>query len=261
MRVVAWAVVLVSACGRFGFDSHSASGDAGDARAGDAPHTDVPADVGDPDAPACPYELCDNFEADNFSAVWTPRPGASVDFGTAHGGAHSAHFQLGALTAGQMSYVQIGQSSTLPLGDTTFYVRAWVRMGSLPAAGNGMELITAEQTGGANEDAVFVHTTTLDLYEQWTDGGQATLAPAPTNTWFCVLWTVTRDTGANGSQALGGDVGPITLTNVPTDGTPAIDRMGFGIGFASPNVSNPQPAMEMWIDDIIISSTPVTCAG
>jgi len=259
MRVVAWVVVLVAACGRFGFDGHSSG--KSDARADDAPGADVrPADgAADLDAFVCPYELCDSFEADTFDPVWTPRPGASVDTGTAHGGAHSAHFQLSALTAGQMGYVQIGQSSTLPLGDTTFYVRAWVRLGSLPAAGNGMELMTAEQTGGANEDAVFVHTTTLDLYEQWTDSGQATTSPAPTGTWFCILWSVTRNTAATGSQTLDGDVGPSMLNNVPTDGTPAIDRMGFGIGFAGPNVSNPQPAMEVWIDDIVISSTPITC--
>jgi hypothetical protein len=252
MRVVAWVVVLVPACGRFGFDDHSAAGDAGD-----APRADVP---GAPDAFVCPYELCDGFEGTSFDPVWTALPGASLDNTVFHRGTQSAHFHSNALTSGQNAYVQIMQSSTLPLGATTFYVRAWVRLSSVPANGNGMELITAEQSSSVNEDAVFLHATTLDLYEQWTDSGQATLAPAPTNTWFCLLWSVTRNTGTSGSEMLAGDVGPITLTNVPTDGAPLISVMGFGLNFAGTNVVNAQPAMDGWIDDVLIASTPLTCA-
>jgi hypothetical protein len=33
----------------------------------------------------------------------------------------------------------------------------------------------------------------------------------------------------------------------------------FGIGYAPTNVMTTQPAMDMWMDDLIVSPSPVTC--
>jgi hypothetical protein len=36
--------------------------------------------------------------------------------------------------------------------------------------------------------------------------------------------------------------------------------MQFGIGFSPSTDSHAQPAMDLWIDDIIIDRAPLTCA-
>ena len=45
-----------------------------------------------------------------------------------------------------------------------------------------------------------------------------------------------------------------------TDGTPPLHDMDFGIGFAGTNVNGAQPAIDVWIDDVIVNNTPITCA-
>ncbi len=154
-----------------------------------------------------------------------------------------------------------GQTKTLALADPTFYVRAWVRLGALPAGTNHMELITAAQTGGTiYGDSLFVEPTGLSIYTQFSNSSYGETTAPPLATWFCALLTVQRATTNTGSITLGGDPAPIQLTSVTTDGNPPISLMTFGIGFAGTNVSTAQPVMDVWLDDVIVTNTPVTCA-
>lgn len=109
-------------------------------------------------------------------------------------------------------------------------------------------------------DFLFVRSTQLEIYSQFSEQTAGTGVVPPTGTWFCALWTVTRATGATGSIALAGDPPAISLPGVITDGSPQLHDLDFGIGFAGTNVGVTQPAMELWIDDVIVDTHPITCA-
>jgi len=149
---------------------------------------------------------------------------------------------------------------TLPLGDPTFYVRVYMRLGSLPAGGNAMEIISAVQASFAREDALFLDAADLAVYSQWPDNSGHNLQLPPTNEWFCVLFTVTRATTATGDVSLAGDENAISITNVQTDGSPPIVDLQFGPQVAATNQPDAQPVLDMWIDDLIVDKNPLTCA-
>jgi hypothetical protein len=256
MRLV--ALLAIAACGRSGFDLTTGDGPG----ASDGPH-DAPGDVSGDAAPVClaSYELCDGFEGPAIdAATWTITSGVTLDTTVAHRGSSSVHFQSTTIAMGQNAHFVMDETKTLLLGDTTFYVRAYVRFASLPASTNGMELIAAEQGGSpASADYLFVHSTDLDLYSQFASQSHRSTMPAPTNTWLCMLWTVHRTTGNTGSIDLAGDPPAMTLANVQTDGSPAISDMVFGIGFSGSNVAVAQPQLDVWLDDLIIDKSPITC--
>jgi hypothetical protein len=248
---VAWIAVL-SACGRIdfaaraGLDASTPGGDSGDA------------------APACApaWELCDGFEGGAIDPMWRVGAGVTLDTSVAHRGSNSVHMRSAALGAGAMGYYTIDEQRTLPLADPTFYVRAWVRLGTRPAVPNAMELIAAQQTGGAAfGDFVFVQSASMTTYSQFNGQETATVTMPPTGTWFCLVWKVTRTTTTGGRLDLSSDaLDTIALTNAPTDGTPPIDDLAFGIGFATANVIQAQPVVDVWFDDLIVDASPLTCA-
>lgn len=246
------ALVALTACGRLGFDT------VGDAARSDA--LDAPGDG----APAClaSYELCDGFEGPDFGLQWTVDTGVTIDTTIAHRGAASAHMQLGPLAVNTGGYANVLETATLALGDTTFYVRAYVRLAALPAGNNGMELLVAAQTVGMiYGDYLFVKNGHFDIYTQFSGNSTSETTSPQLDTWTCVLWSVTRATTTTGSITLGGDPAPLAITSAQTDATtPPITRMSFGIGFASTNVTTAQPQLDVWIDDLIVTNTPVTCA-
>jgi hypothetical protein len=45
-----------------------------------------------------------------------------------------------------------------------------------------------------------------------------------------------------------------------TDDANRVTSQAFGINFASDNVNVPQPDIDLWVDDVIVHSSPVTCA-
>ncbi|HTR52202.1 MAG TPA: hypothetical protein VMJ10_15920 [Kofleriaceae bacterium] len=253
-------VVLLAACGHVNFDGSGDGGGGGGGGDGggviDAAGDGVAAAN---DCRAGTYELCDGFEGDAFAAYWTVDANVTLDT-IAHRGAHSAHFQLPALPANTTGETLITEAVTLPLGDQTFYVRMYMRLGSLPAGGNAMEIISAVQTSFAHEDALFLDAADLAVYSQWPDNSQHNLEQPATNAWLCVLFTVKRATTAIGEVTLGGDETATSLTNVQTDGNPPLVDLQFGPQLAGTNAPDAQPVLDMWIDDLIVDKNPLTCA-
>ena len=251
-------VLLVAGCGRYHFEARTT----GDGAMG----SDAPSDVATPDvsrdaANLClpSYRICDGFEGP-LTATWSMDPGVSIDPSVAHRGASSVHFQSPALAVGQQGYFRIFNSTVLPLADSPLYVRAFFRFGGLPAGTNAMELIAADQNGGPNfGDFLFLKAASLVVYEQFDDFSNPAPTAPPLGTWICTLWTVVRDTGKSGSITLDGDLGATSITGVTTDGTPPLSFFSFGIGYSGTNVSVAQPAMDVWMDDLIVSPTAVTC--
>ncbi|HEY1557529.1 MAG TPA: hypothetical protein VGF94_22005 [Kofleriaceae bacterium] len=259
------AVVLLAtlaACGRFDFGARGDAAARGDAQAvdaardGNAVASDAPTGCA-----AHPYELCDDFESADLAPVWMADTDVRIDSTFAHSGTQSAHFSMPASSAGAGAFALLIESSTLPLGDATSYVRAYLRFGSLASGGNAMEIIAAAQASSAHEDALFMSSADLAVYKQWApEDSEHDLAAPALDTWLCVLFTIQRSTTATGSVALAGDVAPIALTNVQTDGAPPIADLQFGPQLSATNQPDDQPALEMWIDDIIVDKSPVTCA-
>lgn len=264
------ATCALAGCGRYAFDGKldAAGSDAA------APHDAAPHDAADamlgPDAfneaAACAgFALCDSFEGSGFSQIWTTDPGVTLDSTRAHRGLQSAHAQIPALATGVTGFSEIDETKTLSGASVppTFYVRAWFFLSGLPAGNNRMEAISiVSATPSSIGDYTFIHSNDTVIYTQADALNALAGVPPPTNTWFCVVFQVTRGTTSNGSLALTSDVVPsLALSDAITDSdaTP-IQHIGFGIGFAGTNVFNPQPALDLWIDDVIVDTQPLTCA-
>lgn len=258
-RVTVAALVPLAACGRLGFGSRTTSDDA------PPPASDAHADAPPADAaPAClaTYRVCDGFEGASFDPMWSVDTGVTIDTTVAHRGASSAHMQSTALAVNTAGYFNLLETRSLAFNDPTLYVRAYVRMSALAAGSNGWELMVAEQVGGTvYGDYVFVKNDHYDLYTQFSGQSTSETAAPPLGAWQCLLWTVTRSATNTGAMTLAGDPAPLALTAITTDGTsPQISRMAYGIGFAGTNVTTAQPSIDVWFDDLIVSSSPVTCA-
>ena len=252
MRALALLVALAG-CGRFGFGDERADGALGDG-AGDIATSDA--------SPACSptFDLCDGFEGTSIdTTTWLIDPMTTLDSTRAHRGKSSVHVHTPAFPASTNSYISIGETKTLA-GPTTFWVRGWFWLAALPAAGNGMELITAERSGSGG-DFVFVFSASTHIYTQFGDASWQGPAPVPVGSWFCLVFKVVRSTTTTGALELSGDVPMLSLPNVITDSaTTPIDIITLGMGFATGNTPSPQPALDLWIDDVIVDDAPLTCA-
>jgi hypothetical protein len=252
-------LVAIAGCGRFGFGSVAdldAAADDGAPRDGtnDSPSGDA--------APACSptFDLCDGFEAATIdTTTWSVDAMVTLDSTRAHRGSKSVHVHTAAFSANTSSYTNLAETKTIA-GSTTFWVRSWFWLSGLPATNNGMELISAEQSG-VGGDYVFVFSDSTHIYTQFGNDSQVSMTTVPIGSWFCVVWKVVRSTSTTGSLDLTGDVATLSLPNVKTDSATApMDVLVFGMGFASSNTPTTQPALDLWIDDVIVDGAPLTCA-
>ena len=247
--------VLLTGCGRLAFEGTPA-GDAGET-AFDAPSSD-----GSPDA-AGPClsgnRVCDGFEGPAFAPLWSLQGNVTLDGTVAHRGTQSVRFRAAATVPTVDNYARLTETTTLPLGDPVLFVRAWVRLGAIPL--NNMGLIAGVQMiGGGNEVAVFVLPDALGVYTQFVEQTRHNNTIPPTNTWFCIVWQVARATTSNGALYLSGDQPPAQIVNVQTDGVPALRVLDLGIQLAGSTNTVPQAAFDVWMDDLIVSPTQVSCA-
>ena len=263
MRAVV-LLIVVGAC-RWAFDDQPrgdgsiVDGVAGDGASDGASDGSTSGDA----ANACAgFDVCDGFEAATLDpSTWTADPGITIDTTHAHRGTRSVHVHTNAFSANTSSYTNMWESKTI-MTSTTFWVRGWFWLSALPASGNGLELITAERPGN-NGDYVFVFSNATHIYAQYGSGSSdITMTAVPVGSWFCVVWKVVRSTTTTGSLELTSDTLPqLSLPNVQTDSaTLPMTILVFGMGFADSNTPSAQPAIDLWIDDIIAHDAPVTCA-
>ncbi len=252
---VAWAAgvasVACAGCGRVGFDTRPGDHDTDEGGHGDA------------SAPgSCAgFDLCDRFETDQLAAVWTVAGTAVHDTTQAHRGSGSVHFTLPAVSPQNDAGSFLTETATLAgasTESTELWVRAWVRIGALPQAGNNLELLSLDQQGPPRfGDFVFVKSGETDVYSQFDDTVVAIPAAMPTNRWVCLIWHVVRNTNS-GMLQLGGDLGSASLA-ATTDGVPAVSALALGPNFSKTNLTVAQPALEVWIDDVIVHHAALTC--
>lgn len=269
LRQIALAALLTAtgAC-RFGFlaseghDSDAAhpDGDGDGAASDDATIGDGPGIDG---AAACAADICDGFEGQLDTSVWTAFGTVTADTTQFHRGAASIKMHVNARTAGQSGYSTLTETRTFATGTpASLYVRAWLRFGSLPAGSNGMELFTALQSQAPDEGVyLFLHNGDLGLFDQFSNNSNDNSTTPPVNTWFCVIWHVAFTTASTGSMSMTSDVAPsLMMSNIPTDSSPPVKELVLGAGFASGNVNVAQPAFDMWIDDVLVDTAALTCA-
>ena len=184
----------------------------------------------------------------------------SIDNTFAHSGAQSVHMHLDPVPAGGQLDARIINTTLLASTPGPLWIRAWIKLGSLPTGGNHMELICTEQsTSPYFGDCVFLYSDATALYSQWTNGSMQGNAP-PVLPWFCFVWHVERSITA-GDMHLTSDVIPNIdlLAQQTTSATNPVDVISMGGAFYSANTPDPQPALEIWFDDVIVSTSPVTC--
>lgn len=251
-------LVVVAGCGRFGFDS-TGHADGGDSFADASDGASASGDASSTSMCLPSYSVCDEFEAATVNTTtWQVASMISIDTSRAHRGTSSLHIEMPAFAAGQGRYKFISDTKTV-MTASTFWVRGWFWISALPAGTNGLELITAELPGDAG-DYVFVRSNRTTVYSQFQDNSTSTTTTVPTASWFCVVFKVVRSTTTSGSLEMSGDVPTTALANARTDGTPAMTHINLGIGFSGSNVGTAQPALDLWIDDVIIHTEAVTCA-
>ena len=256
MRALALLVALAG-CGRLGFGD---GGDKLDARTGDAIGGDGAPDDSGEVACSPAFQICDGFETGINTGVWSADPMVTVDTTRAHRGTSSVHVHTPAFAPNTNSYQSLFQSDTIMANPSVFWIRGWFWLSALPASGNGMELMTAEQPGN-NGDYVFVFSDSTHIYTQYGSGSKITMTTVPIGQWFCLTWKVVRSTTTTGSLELTGDLGTLLLPNVITDSaTSPMTMVTLGVGFASSNTPSAQPALDLWIDDVIADDGPISCA-
>ena len=207
------------------------------------------------------YLVCDGFEGTSLDAKWTPDGPTTIDTTVAHRGSSSLHLHTNALAVGATAQSRVAEQVTLANRAPTVWARAWMRVSQLPLSTNVMEVADTEQSGGTGGNYLLVRANDIALYSGFDTRVSGGSVQVPTNSWFCVIWKIDRAITATGSLALDGDpFTPFTLANVVTDNTNAIATTRFGISWVAPNVDVAQPAVDLWIDDIITSNAAVTCA-
>jgi hypothetical protein len=250
-------MVLATGCGRFGFSEREAT-DAAALR-----HDGVVGDTAaDTQTSVCmTAAICDGFEGPDVNAAWAKLGAVSIDNTVAHGGSQSVHMHVDAVPADGQGAARLVNSVVLPSTPGPLWIRAWIKLGSLPAADNHMELICTDQSSAPfYGNCVFVYSDATALYTQFSNVAMEG-DPPPVLPWFCYVWQIERST-TSGDMHLTSDVVPnIDLLGEPTnDAANPVDTIAIGAAFYSGNTPTPQPALDVWFDDVIVSTTPVTCS-
>jgi len=242
------AVASCVGCGRIAFDNARGDGGGSDADNPDA-------------ASACPgLVLCEGFEDPTLASYWDPQGTFERDTGVFNRGGASMRFTTPILGPNIGSRSSITQYMTFEETPNTIYVRAFVRASGTPANNNQFPVMLISEPTNGFENSLYVRSSTLTVYNQWSDTSSSSNMALPTNTWLCVLWSVTRSTTATGGISLAGDVAAASLSNVVTDTTPPLASMSFGIIlYAALQPQNP-PSLQLWIDDILVDDAPLSCA-
>ena len=207
------------------------------------------------------YLVCDGFETPTLDPRWFSDGQVVRDTSTMHRGNASLHLYTNGLAMGTGTSSRIWEQTTLAGAPASFWARGWFRISRIPEPSvNAVVLLTADNQSTTG-DMVFIRAIDdllmgSDFASQGSTGGHL-----PTNTWFCLIWHVDRSTTATGSLELSGDQFPaFSLPNVITDdGASPIANLRFGLLWRSMEVVVAQPAVDLWIDDIITSTTPVSC--
>jgi hypothetical protein len=207
------------------------------------------------------WDLCEDFEGGAIGAAWTVDPTVTVDSTLAHRGTHSARMHMNADAIGQYEAGHIFETATLSPVPNETWVRAYVRLGALPTGTNALELLSIQHAGGGPAgEYTFVRQGLFEIYVAPALATVTTSTSPATNAWYCLIFHVVFSTTNSGSLDLSGDAAAGISGTTTNDSTTPVDSLGVGPYLAGPNVADAQPAFDVWVDDVIVHHTAVTCA-
>jgi hypothetical protein len=256
VRSVVLGVTACLACGRIGFGALSPADARGDATLGDGPAM--------PDAEVAPLEcsstalVCDDFET-GAGTEWT-LSGQVTRTAMAHTGSGALRAHVDAIGAGGSAAALISEgTSFVNQNGTTFWVRAWIQLASLPAAGNAVQVAETDELGnGVTGDAVLAASNATAVYSSYANQAMRWPQPLATDQWLCVIWEVNLSPGSSGLLALSQDA-PALQLDAATDGTPPVGTLAIGLDFQGSNVAASNGAMDLLIDDVVVDDKVVAC--
>jgi hypothetical protein len=226
----------------------------------------------------CLYELCEGFEAGMLNTkTWTEmitdpsKMTIAIVNTMAHSGSHALHLHSDALAKGAQMITLISEAAFVPTTTQPLYLRAWFYADAWPPMGVGHDSLIEAKVGGATGEALQIQTS-----NQPVDQGSAELldfnayniapmgvykaghTPLPTKSWFCLEWGIDY----NGQNMLLhnhtwlDDSLQLSLeADVPMAAFKTI-QLGMDV-----NPTEAQGPLNLWIDDIVISSAYVPCAN
>lgn len=245
---------VLAACGRLGFDPEGARTFDGAPSGGDGPT------AGGPDASTvCSGFICDDFESSTLDPRWdisTSMGSGGLDTTRAHSGTQSVHLVVNAITTSSNDvYALLHSEMGLPFTGT-IYARAWVYVPSPWPTTPIDQIIDFSTLGGlgistGTRDGLLVSNDYTSM--QFGEGSDA----LPLDTWFCLQFEMPSGTTGTTDVALDGNsLADLTLTKTSTQPSP--QQVYIGTEWAGTVTSAPKT--EVWIDDVIVSTGPTTCA-
>jgi hypothetical protein len=260
-----WVLVLVAGCGRWSFDSRddaARSDDDGAMTTIDSRPFDAAADgVAATTCGATSTRECDGFESGAFDPMWTldtSRGTITIDSTRAYRGASSVHVRIDPITSSVTNprAVLLGPGG---LGTTItgiIYFRIWMYVASPVSANPYNQLINA-----ANQSGQGISMGTrggLVTNNDYTDGGYAESATTfPLDRWTCLQFQMPSNVSGTTRVFIDGtELTDVALTKATTQPPP--DHVYLGLEWVGTLSS--QPAVDAWMDEIVIDTQPTTCA-
>jgi len=250
-------VGLVAACGRLGFDLDVAHGSDG------APPGDGSPGGGDgPDAfvsTVCTGFICDDFEGATLDARWaidTSAGSGELDTTHAHSGTQSVRLTTNAIASSTTdAYALLHTTMGLPYTGR-LYARVWEYIPSPMPTTPIDQIVDFSNFAGQGISACARDGYYVDNDYTSTLYAESTTATVILDAWFCIQLEIPSGTsGATYISINGTQVADLTLTKPTVQPQP---QQVF-IGTEWPGTIASQPAFDVWIDDVIISTSPTTC--
>jgi hypothetical protein len=253
-------VSVVGACGRLGFDLDTTT------RTTDGSPT-MPTADGTQQQPGsdamestvCSGFICDSFEGGAIDPKWDLQNNAGtamLDTTRAHTGTQSVHLATTAITMSTSSpYALLHTEYGLPFTGQ-IYTRVWVYLQS-PQPDNPLnEIIDFSTLAGLGistgaRNGFFVNNDYTSMEYM-----QSTTATVPFDTWVCLEFDMPSGTSGSTHVSINGSgVDDLTLSKTSTQ--PAPQQVFIGTEWAATVTSQPQA--DLWIDDVILSTSPTNC--
>jgi hypothetical protein len=206
--------------------------------------------------------VCNGFESGSIDPPWYSivRTGCTATFDSTRAcrGAKSLHLTL-ANTSGLIESF-VFEKAILPAANT-IYLRGFFYLPATFSFFTQLEMVYQsfspyEQIDvQGNDDG----TLQIDNSVSGVPSNHSALH-LPLDRWVCVEMKVVSSASGSGSVTISVDGVPqndITLTNITTEPSPALDTVSFGIS-ENANATT-VPAEEAWIDEVMVDTQPIGC--
>ncbi|MCU1278136.1 MAG: hypothetical protein JWM53_1682 [bacterium] len=207
--------------------------------------------------------FCDDFEAGLSASRWRQsRSDASAlieinsDARFVHRGTQSLHLRSAAVPVGGQGGVDISEVATFPAfaDATSFWVRAWIWLVHPPAGTDSARLFVADNAVATKGVDLTVASNATSIGSYIGTGGSAG-GPAPGfGEWTCYVWRVDLAGALSLSGVQVPTIGPLMVQTQPTA---KLDELGIGIFFGNPMTM--QPPFDLYLDDVLLDTQPITC--